>query len=137
MTAPALSLQSAMRAALVADTIIVAQVPASRIYDRHSRPEIFPCIVMGEAHEVADDLTLDRTYYRVYPSVHVWTKEPSLEQVKAIAHQVRKVLVSNPGVKINVIDFRFNDCRWLRDPSGEHSHAVLTFEALYRDDVMD
>jgi hypothetical protein len=22
----------------------------------------------------------------------------------------------------------------LRDPSGENSHAILTFEALYRDD---
>ncbi len=133
MTAPALSLQQAMRAALVANPIIVAQVPASKITTRHMRPEDFPCIVMGEGLEASYGRTLDRSYVRIYSTIHVWTREPSLEQVKAIAHQVRKVLVDSPTVKAGRVDFKYESTRFLRDPSGEHSHAVLDFSALVKD----
>jgi hypothetical protein len=133
MTAPAISLQAAMRAALVANPIIVAQVPASRITTRHARPEEFPCIVIGEGLEASGNLTLKRGYVRLYSTIHVWTREPALEQVKAIAYQVRKALVDNPTVKGDRVDFKYESTRFLRDPSGEYSHAVLEFGALVKD----
>jgi hypothetical protein len=133
MTAPALSLQAAMRAALVANPIIVAQVPASRITARHARPESFPAIQLGEATEVADNLMIDQSYVRIFSTIHVWTCEPALEQVKAIAHQVRKTLVDNPTVTNGRVGFRCNSTRFLRDPSGAHSHGVIEFEVVVED----
>jgi hypothetical protein len=130
MTAPALSLQAAMRAALVADTAITGLVPAAQIYDRHQRPEIFPSIVLGECQEMLDDMSLERNYYRVFPTLHVWHREPGLVEVKAIAWQIRKTLVGNPLVTLGLVDFRYNDARFMRDPDGVTSHGVVTFEVL-------
>jgi hypothetical protein len=130
MTAPSLSLQSAMRAALVADPAMTALVPAAQIFDRHARPETFPCVVIGEVQEVADDMTLDRHHFRLFPTIHVWTREPGLVAVKAIAWQIRKTLIASEAVRSSLIDFRYNDTRVLRDPDGATGHGVVTFEAL-------
>ncbi|WP_457796649.1 DUF3168 domain-containing protein [Methylocystis sp. S23] len=130
MIAPALALQSAMRAALINDPAMTALVPASNIYDRHARPEVFPCILMGEMQEVSDDLTLERNYFRLFPVFHVWTREPGLVAVKDIAWQLRKTLVGNPIVTLGLIDFRYSDSRFMRDPDGVTSHGVVSFEAL-------
>jgi hypothetical protein len=129
MTAPSLSLQSAMRGALISDAAMTALVPAANIYDRHARPEVFPCVVLGEAQEIADDMTLERHHFRLYPTIHVWSREPSLIAVKAIAYQVRKTLVSASHAW-PFIDFRYENTRFLRDPDGVTSHGVVTFEAL-------
>ncbi len=58
MTAPTLNLQAAIRAALVNDEAVSSVVPAARIYDRHARPDVFPCIVLGDMQEVGDDFSL-------------------------------------------------------------------------------
>lgn len=126
---PALSLQQAMRAALIADAAMTALVPAANIYDRHARPEVFPCVILGEAMEVADDMTLAREHFRLYPTVHVWTREPSLIAVKAISYQIRKTLIAAAHAW-PFIDFRYESTRFLRDPDGVTSHGVVTFEAL-------
>jgi hypothetical protein len=115
-----------MRAALVADANITALVPAAQIYDQSQRPEIFPSIVLGECQETLDDMSLERNYY----PLHVWHREPGLIGVKAIAWQIRKTLVNNPLVTLGLVDFRYNDARFLRDPDGVTSHGVLTFEIL-------
>lgn len=130
LTAPALILQSAMRAALVADANITASVPAAQIYDRHQRPEIFPSIVLGECQETLDDMSLERNYFRLFPTLHVWHREPGLIGVKNIAWQIRKTLVDNPVVTLGLVGFRYNDARFMRDPDGVTSHGVVTFEVL-------
>jgi hypothetical protein len=135
MTAPALSLQSAMRGALISDAAMTALVPAANIYDRHARPEVFPSIILGETQEIADDMTLERHHFRLFPTIHVWSNEPSLIQVKAIAYQLRKTLVAAAHAW-PFIDFRYENTRFLRDPSGEHSHGVVTFEALGQDALL-
>lgn len=129
MTAPSLSLQSAMRGALVSDAAMTALVPAANIYDRHARPETFPCVVIGETMEAADDMMIDRSMFRLYPTIHVWTRESSLIAVKAISYQVRKTLVAAAHAW-PFIDFRYENTRFLRDPDGVTSHGILTFEAL-------
>ncbi|CAJ0862009.1 hypothetical protein AMST5_01449 [freshwater sediment metagenome] len=130
MTAPTLSLQGAMRAALIADTAMTDLVPASQIFDRHARPETFPCIVIGEVQEVADDMSLARDKFRLYPTLHVWTREPGLISVKAICWQIRRTLIASENVRLGLIDWRYNDTRILRDPDGVTGHGVVTFEAL-------
>lgn len=130
MTAPTLSLQSAIRAALIADTAMTALVPAAQIFDRHARPELFPCVVIGEVQEVADDMSLARDKFRLFPTIHVWTREPGLVSVKAICWQIRRTLIASDAVRSNLIDWRYNDTRILRDPDGVTGHGVVTFEAL-------
>ena len=118
-----------MRGALISDAAMTALVPAANIYDRHARPEVFPLIILGETMEAADDMMIDRSMFRLYPTIHVWAREPSLIQVKAIAYQVRKTLAAASHAW-PFIDFRYENTRFLRDPDGVTSHGVITFEAL-------
>jgi hypothetical protein len=127
---PSLNLQAGMRAALVADPAMTALVPAAQIFDRHARPEVFPCIIMGEMQEMLDDMAIERNYVRLFPTIHVWDREAGLINVKAIAWQLRKTLVASQTVRLGLVDFRYNDTRFLRDPDGVTSHGVVTFEAL-------
>lgn len=48
MSDPSLALQKAVRERLVASAAVTALLPADSIFDRHARPERFPCIVLGE-----------------------------------------------------------------------------------------
>lgn len=127
---PSASLQDAMRAALVADPAMTALVAADHIYERHKRLEDFPCVVIGEVHEIADDLTLERNTFRLFPTLHIWVREPGLNIVKEIAWQVRRTLLSDQNVRLGLIDWRYDNARFLRDPDGVTSHGVISFEAL-------
>jgi hypothetical protein len=69
-----LQLQQAIRAALVNSTAVTALVPASNIYDRSKRPEVFPCVVLGEDMEQDSDMTLARDVIRVTSTVHIWDR---------------------------------------------------------------
>ncbi len=68
--------------------------------------------------------------------LHIWKREPSTEGVKAIAGTVRKAIVND---KLSPTSgFHFADCyvqsmRFLRDPDGETSHAVVTINALVQE----
>lgn len=135
MTA-SLALQKAIRARLANTPAVTALVPVANIFDRNARPEGFPCIVLGEDQEVADDLTLARQHARVFVTLHVWAKDIGLSSVKAITGEVRRALVFpvQPVAPLDppfvLSDFRYGGARFLRDPNGTHSHAVITFEAL-------
>lgn len=130
MTSPSLSIQRSIRAALIADAAVSALVPAAQIYDRHQRPEVFPCIVLGEDQEIYEDMTLERDTLRVVSTIHIWSREPSLTGVKTIADALRRALIGNPTVTANLIHFHFENVRFMRDPDGVTAHGVITFEAL-------
>lgn len=109
---------------------LTALVPAANIFDRNGRPEVFPCIVIGEAQTVGDEA--DCVFgSEVFLTLHVWTKENSFVACKSIAGEIRRAMRGLEGEQDNFnLTFEFDDARFLRDPGGELSHGVVTFSAM-------
>lgn len=131
MSAP-LAVQIAIRTRLIATAAVTDLVPADNIVDINSRPAPDPAIILGEDQEV-DEGRIDRKVTRVYSTLHVWKREPSLEGVKAIAGAIRAALharISAESSGHHIGDCYVSGTRFLRDPDGETSHAVVTIETL-------
>ncbi|MEP7457067.1 DUF3168 domain-containing protein [Phyllobacterium sp. SB3] len=112
---------------------LLALVPSVNIIDRNERPEIFPCIICGEAQTVGEDIDCADTS-TVYLTLHVWTKENVFTACKTIAGEIRRALRNVSAVQDGFsLDFSFEDSRFLRDPSGIYSHGVVTFNVLAED----
>ncbi|MCV9997679.1 DUF3168 domain-containing protein [Pararhizobium sp. YC-54] len=130
---PEIALQKAIRTRLVLTEDVVALVPAASILDRNQRPNPRPSVIIGEGQSVDEGESIGRALTRVYADLHVWVKEPSTEVSKAIAGAIRNAV--RIGRFAGVDGFHFADCRiantrFLRDPDGETSHAVVTVEAI-------
>lgn len=131
-----LALQKAIRNRLVATASVLEVVPAGNILDRNERPNPRPSIVIGEGQSVDEGDSIARTLTRVYMDLHVWVEEPSTETSKRIAGAIRKAV---NGLRFQPVDgFHFADCRvrgsrFLRDPDGQTSHAVVTIDALVQE----
>lgn len=127
-----LALQKAIRQRLVATSAVTQLVPAASILDTNQRPAPSPSIIIGEGQAVEGD-RIDRRDQRVILDLHVWKKETGLAGVKAIAGAIRAAI---RAARFDASDnIHFGDCyvssaRFLRDPDGETSHAVVTVEAL-------
>lgn len=132
MTEPSLALQALVRSRLVASPDLVALVPADHVLDKNRRPEVFPCVLIGEGMTLPDE-GLARDRFTVTLDVHVWAEEPGLATVKTITAHARAALVPPfvvPG--FHVADLRIASTRFLRDPAG-YGHAVVTVEALMKE----
>lgn len=128
---PEIALQKAVREKLVGAPLLVLLVPAASILDRNQRPAPSPSIVIGEGQAVDENDSISRSLTRVYMDLHIWKKEPSTAGVKAIAGAIRTALRVKMG---GVPPFHFADCyvqstRFMRDPDGETSHAIVTISA--------
>lgn len=114
---------------------LTALVPSGNIFDRNERPEVFPCVVIGEGQTVGDDIDC-ADLSEVHLSLHVWTKENGLVACKSIAGEVRRALRNVSEVLEGfALDFSFQDAIYMRDPSGEHSHGVVNFHVTAEDTV--
>lgn len=131
-----LALQKAIRARLVSHPDIIGLLPAANILDRNERPNPRPSIVIGEGQSIDEGDSIARTLTRLYMDLHVWVEEPSTEISKRIAGAIRKGVASG---KFPPVDgFHFADCRvrgsrFLRDPDGQTSHAIVTIDALVQE----
>lgn len=128
---PSLDLQKAIRTRLVASSAVTALVAASSILDRNSLPAPNPSIIIGEGQTVpGDDLT--RKHHGVYLDLHIWKEESGLAGCKQIVGAVRDALTERFWNLDNhhVADLRIDGTRFLRDPGGQHSHAVMTLYAV-------
>ncbi|WP_017930017.1 DUF3168 domain-containing protein [Limimaricola hongkongensis] len=128
-----IEVQKAIRARLVASPAVTALVPATGIVDSHQRPAPRPGIILGESQLRDEGTSLQRAHTRVWHTLHIWKREPSLEGVKAISAAVRGALRGDRlslGGGYHLGDLRVSDGRSMRDPDGETSHAVLTVECL-------
>ena len=131
-----LALQKALRARLSSSGDVVALVPATSILDRNERPNPRPSIVIGEGQSVDEGDSIARTLTRVYMDLHIWVEEPSTEISKRIAGTVRRAIQSaklqlDPGY--HCADCRVRGSRFLRDPDGKTSHAVVTVDAVVQE----
>ena len=136
MIDPSLAVQRAIRARLIGVAAVTALVPAANIVDRHQLPVLDPSIVLGEDQVVDNDVnSLKRHLLRVYSTLHIWKREPSLAGVKLIGGEVRGALESTYAAAIADPDWasvlwRVQSVRYLRDPDGETSHGVMTIDSL-------
>jgi hypothetical protein len=129
MSEPSLAVQKLILTKLTAYAPLLALVPAASIFDRNGRPEVFPCILLGEAQTVGDDIDCG-PLSDVYSTVHVWTREEGLRDCKMIAGAIRRALWMAEADDIDGFSIDgtfFEDARYLRDPSGEHAHGIVTF----------
>ena len=129
---PEFALQYAVRERLVGTEAVTALVPATSILDRNARPTPTPSIIIGEAQAVDEGDSIARNVVQVYLDLHVWMKEDSTAGVKLISGTIRQAI--KLGRLAPASGFHFADCyvrnvRFLRDPDGETSHAVVTISA--------
>lgn len=133
MSEPSLAAQRLAVTAMRARTALTALCPSANIMDRNERPEIFPCIIVGEGQTVDDSATCV-VAAEVFLTIHIWTKENTMTACKSIAGEVQRALRDLSGTDSGwACDFAFDDAVFMRDPSGEHSHGVLTFSVLAED----
>lgn len=127
---PSLDFQKAVRSQLVATSAVTALVPATAIFDRNARPEVFPCVLIGEGQVLAP-LGMARERHELYFDVHLWTNETGLVAVKQIAGAIREALADMSRLLDNhrLADFYIQQSRFMRDPDGVHSHGVMTLYA--------
>lgn len=130
---PDWELQKAIRTRLIGTAAIIALVPAASILDRHERPAPRPSIILGQSQVIDEGTSLQRRHHRIYHDIHVWVKEPSTEQAKAICWIIRTALQSSRLPMpdgLHLADLRVESQRLLRDPDTESSHGILTVNAL-------
>lgn len=129
-----LAFQLAARSILLANSDVIALVPAGNIIDANGRPEVFPRINIGEDQELPADDVVGR-YTHLLATMHIWNREPGLEGAKAITGAVRRALIRQTWTRGNYccFDTRLQSARYLRDPDGLTAHGVITFEARIED----
>src|SRR5438128_2614195 len=127
-----LAVQKAIRARLAGNAAITNLVAAEAILDRNARPAPDPSIILGEGLTLPGD-DLARRSLRVTLDLHLWKKEPSLAGAKAIAWAVRAALHEarlDLDTGFHCADCTVSSMRFLRDPDGETSHAILTVDTI-------
>jgi hypothetical protein len=133
MSEASLAAQKFMRTLFIARSALTDLVPATAIFDRNDRPEVFPCIVLGEGQFVADDAGCVEAG-DVYMTCHVWTEENGFAACKSIVGEMRRAVRDASDVVDGfALDAFFQDVVYLRDPDGAHSHAVVTVHLLAED----
>lgn len=131
-----LALQKAIRARLISDNPTISLVPAANILDRNERPNPRPSIVIGEGQSVDEGDSIARTLTRIYMDLHIWVEEPSTETSKRIVGAIRAALRgAKPEMDTgyHCADCRIRGTRFLRDPDGKTSHAIVTIDALVQE----
>jgi hypothetical protein len=127
---PSLALQIAIRQRLVASSAVTSLVPAANILDKNARPEVFPCIIIGESMTLPGDM-IARNDYVTHADVHIWLNEAGTVGAKQVAGAIRQAL-SDRFYDLDshhLTDLYIESCRFLRDENGVHSHGVMTLNA--------
>ena len=134
MIEPSLAVQKTLVARLKNPEIY--QLAKVAVIDRGGRPEVFPCIVIGQAHTIFPDY-FDTFSISTIADLHIWTKEDDLVSVKSIAGFAREALWRGPWTVEGhrCVNIRIEQARFMRDPDGVHSHGVMTVTAILQEDA--
>lgn len=130
MTEPTLALQIAIRTQLKNSPVVTALVPPENILDRSLRPDVFPCIIIGEGDAIYSD-HYNAFFDRAHLSIHVWAQGASTVPSKEIVSAIRDAL--GPVLEIPGFERAFAgmaNARFIRD--GDLSHAVIGIDAILR-----
>ena len=129
---PALVLQKAVLDTLTASAAVRAVFgnPA-RVYDRPPAAVSFPYVDLGEMQELEDGAAcIDGS--EVIMTLHVWSRAVGQVDAKRGVDALRQALdATAPGMTGHAaVSVAFEDARYLVDPDGITTHAVVTFRAL-------
>lgn len=125
---PSLDLQKAINLRLRAQVAAVS----SRVFDEVPADVAFPFIELGEFQTV-DDGAQCHDGVEAFAVLHVWSRGAGQPEAKTIAGAVRGALheaALDLGADWQFLEIAHQDTRYLKDPDGRTSHAVLTFRAL-------
>jgi len=130
---PSLALGNAIYLRLAGSTAVLDLVEAWNIRDGATRPDNFPSIIIGDGQTVLEgDSYPGWLNVTVHHEIHIWTFEDGLAGAKAIVAAVWQALMPAldvPGWRLTD-GHHINGARYLRDPSNEHGHAVLSLSAF-------
>lgn len=128
MSDPALALQGAIYALLNDPSPPLVQ----RVYDSVPDNPTFPYVTIGECQVIGDDTEDCGDGSEVIVQIHAWSRKEGFPEVKALAAAIRTTLgnasYSLSGFTVSVVEFQ--QMRFLRDPDGITSHAVVEFRYL-------
>jgi len=130
MASPSLELQGAIVARLKAWAGLSGTVNG-RVYDAVPAGAAFPYITVGEGDETSDDADcIDG--FEISLDIDIWSRANGYPEAKRISEEVREAIKSaDLTLPTNaLVDFRHRQTRFLRDPDGLTSHAVMTFEGF-------
>lgn len=136
MIEPSVSFQTALRATLIADPAVTALVQPERIRAGSTRPDRFPCVIMGHAQtHYLGRASGDQHLARVTLDLHVWAIERA-DTAKAVGFAVSRAVIAMPDAQ-NGFDIDHLDqprVIWLRDvqPELSYTHGVIEIEAVIR-----
>jgi hypothetical protein len=131
---PSLALQSAILARLRSSAALTALIPADNIMDSNGRPERIPGVNIGEGQTV-----FRRFDSTTYADIHVWFIEPGLASAKTAASAIVDALLVDAQItgvlnldSFTCHDLRVTQTRYLRDPHGGYSHAVVSVAGIMK-----
>lgn len=130
MASPSFELQDEIVDRLKASSAVAAFV-GNRVYDSVPEKPTFPYITVGEGDETSDDADCVDGF-EISLDIDVWSRAPGFPEAKKISDEIRRALKS-PELTIPtnaLVYFRHRQTRFLRDPDGKTSHAVMTFEGF-------
>lgn len=130
MASPSLELQGAIVARLKAWAGLSGTVNG-RVYDAVPAGAAFPYITVGEGDETSDDADcIDG--FEISLDIDIWSRANGYPEARRISDEVRKAIKSADLILPTnaLVDFRHRQTRFLRDPDGLTSHAVMTFEGF-------
>jgi hypothetical protein len=129
MSDPSYEIQEAIVAAVKADTALTSLI-GGRIYDPVPPTAAFPYISIGE-DQVLPDLAQCYDGADVISTLHVWSRKIGYGEVKRVAAALESALTNATFALtgFRLVDKLFESTRYMRDPDGLTSHAVVTFRA--------
>ncbi len=130
MTDPGLALQSALVAALAADSGVGALV-GDRIYDAPPRNATFPYLTFGDAR-ILDWSTATEAGAEHRLILDVWSRERGRRQCYEIVRAVNAVL-DEAALSLDdhvLINLRFEAADLRREADGITYHALMRFRAV-------
>ncbi len=131
MTASAVSLRSAIRGALAADTPLVSLLGGEKIYDEPPREAVLPYVTLGQ-DVIADGSTSTERGEEHSLTLHVWSRQGGHREAHVLAGAVLEALIDAPlsldGHHLANMRFVVADVR--RENDGRTYHGIVRLRAL-------
>ncbi len=132
MADPSLALQDAIVAALKGDAAGVVD----RVYDSVPNPVTFPYVTVEINQSLGDDDECGDNS-EVFTRMHGWSIHKGDSEIKRIAALIRAVIKAAAPFTLSgftVVDTKFEQNQFLKDPDGLTRHSVTEFRFLITHD---
>lgn len=135
MNDPSAALQAAIKTKLLANADFSGFF-GTKIFDRVPPSAVTPYAAFGPGQTLEDDADCVEGF-EVFQQIDVWSMEPGYQQAKEGAGVIRKA-IHRQDLTLDgfvLVEIMFRNIRYLRDPDGLTSHAVIDLRALLETDT--